>query len=97
MATITKRLAGHNQESVLLELDYDDVTMLATALRCINTTAHNASCSAFRVSDGANIDHTFAPGTVSFTLPTGIAARITLSILPSGKLDGIYVAFKGRA
>jgi hypothetical protein len=89
MAIITKTLGNFDNGNVVFELDYDNVNLRLTALRCINNTSQAAYGQARKTSNGRAYDMRFGPGTTVIAIPTQTATRLTITIDARGRVDGV--------
>lgn len=88
MAIVTKTLGGDT--NVIFEVDYDDVNLRLTALRCINNSPNQVWAQATQLSNRRTYQKTFdANSTTEINIPTGVANRLNITITPSGKIDGV--------
>lgn len=93
MATQTIVIASFDAELVRYEADWDDVTNLVTALRCVNNSGQASSGRVWLTTDtsrafppGSGTDpslaHITAPGvTETRAVPTGAAQRLQLTVV----------------
>lgn len=99
MATQTKPSAEFTDTdgtTCMFEYDYDDVSFLVIAVRCINNTTQSAYGWVARSTNyNVNYSSTFPPLTnTEFSVSQGAANRLQLTVTPSGKLDGIEVSYR---
>lgn len=97
MAIVTRVMAGDGDPVrgyVRFEVDYDDVNLRLTALRCINNSTEACWGKVLKNSNGRTYERTFAANTTTtLTIPTGAAGRLTITITPNGKIDGVDYFF----
>lgn len=90
MAIATKTLGGFDDGLCRFELDYDDVNLRLTVVRCINNTAQPASAQATATANGRTATRIFAANsTVELAIPTGPTTRLDVTIDGRGRLDGV--------
>lgn len=97
MATQTKKLASFQDESIVFEIEYDDVTLRISALRCINNSGQAGYGELIRQSDGLVYGQRFGAGTTFIQIPTNSqASRMTFFFSPThpGSIDGIEARFE---
>ena len=92
MAIITKRLGGDGDPVrgyVVFEVDYDNVALRLTALRCINNSTEAAWGRVTKLSNGRTASRVFpANQTTVITIPTGASQRLAITIDARGRIDG---------
>ena len=99
MATQTRALGSVSDSQVpphyaALEIEYDDATLLLTAVRVINETNRTARVTAGKADGTRTQTRDVAAGqTVTQAIPTNQANRLELTVTPSGKLDGVQYSF----
>jgi hypothetical protein len=104
MAIQTKTLGVLNEDegSATLQIDYDDALLRLTTVRIINThptrTARVSATVVANPNRTASMDGLppVAPATSktsSQNLPTGQTQRFNITVLPSGRLDGVDYQF----
>lgn len=75
---------------LVITYDYDDVSLQIDAINIDNKSGRAWQVSATSTSTGKNYTFDITEGLVnSFNVPPGAANRLSLSITPSGKLDGM--------
>ena len=89
MAIVTQQVAAFTEtpSSVcILQYDYDDVSLLVTAVRCINPTSQPLYAWVARLSNyNVNYESTFPAGqTTEFPVGNGANNRLQLSIEERG-------------
>lgn len=94
MAIITRSLGSLVDDvtglTAVLEVQYDNVALLLTAIRCINPTPVAVQLTATQTSNDREYTQTFPAGqTTTLTIPTGQAARLSITITANGRLDGV--------
>lgn len=90
MAIVTYSLGKCTSSSgflVAIEIDYDNVTGIASRIRVINLTSHNVPITAQRQSDLVTRINLFPPGTTTFSFPTSP---------PSARFSGVTLGTRGR-
>lgn len=97
MATVTRQIGGDGDPArgyVFWEIDFDDAKLLLTAVRCRNESSEATYGSVTQISNGRTYGMRFPPNsTTNIAIPTGQAQKIDISIMPSGKLDGVHYSF----
>jgi hypothetical protein len=92
MATLTRILAG--DRDVIFEIDFDDANLWLTSLRCINNSPNPVWGQATQLSNGRAYERTFpANSTTEQAIPTAPNGRMSITITPAGKLDGVEYRF----
>jgi 3-oxoacyl-(acyl-carrier-protein) synthase len=89
MATVTVRLAAFEDETCVVEMDYSNTNMLATALRVVNNSPAPCYAEIVRTSDGRKHGARFAPGTTSIAIPTTVAQRVPIELDARGRVISI--------
>ena len=88
MAIVTKTIGGFG-DGITFQVDYDDVNLRLTALRCINISNRNAWVKLTKISNGRSAEGIFlANQTQVVTIPTVSATRIAITIDTRGRIDG---------
>lgn len=77
MAEQTKVLGSFENGLVEFSIDYDDVTLIITAVRCINASTQSAWVKATHLETGRTYERVCAPGTIVVAVPTNPAKRMT--------------------
>lgn len=88
MATQTRVLA-ETGDGARLEIDYDDVTLYLTAVRCVNPTGRTVNVTLVQLSNGRTRSRAFGAGTTALSIGTGAAQRIAMQLGTADKLDGV--------
>lgn len=93
MATVTKTLGVFDGGNVIFELDYDDVALRLTAIRCINGSNQPAFGQATATANGRTYSRTFAANaTTEQAIPTGAQTRLDITIDARGRVYGVDYA-----
>lgn len=96
--TVTHRVGGFNNETVVFEYDYDDSTLFVTAVRCLNQTDQPAYASATDLTRNRTYEREWpAQATTEQAIPTGAAQRLVLTVSPSGRFDNLSVSMRWPA
>lgn len=95
IVTLEKGRLVEDAGSAILEIDYDDATMLLRVVRVINEHPTQAARVAVQRTDGSRRVTRDAPPnqTTSQTIPTTQANRLQLTVLPNGRIDGVSYEF----
>lgn len=95
MATVTKQIASFQDESIRFEIEYDDVTLRISALRCINNSGQAGYGELIRQSDGLVYGQRFGAGTTFISIPTNSqATRMQFTIDP--ERPNHFLGFEAR-
>lgn len=90
MATVTRNLAYFGESVVIFEIDYNDVSLLLLAVRCINNSAEPAYGKAYHLATGRMYDSYFPANQTTFLpIPTGPQTRMQVSVDARGRVDGV--------
>jgi hypothetical protein len=88
MAIVTKPMGGFT--GITFQVDYDDVNLRLTAIRCINTTAHACRGQVTATANGRTYNRTFAANqTTELAIPTNAPARLSITVDARGRIDGV--------
>jgi hypothetical protein len=97
MAIITKVMGGDGDPErgyVKFEVDYDNVALRLTTLRCINDSTEDCWGKVVKLSNGRTYEHVFpALTTQEFAIPTNTAQRLTITVDERGRIDGVDYFF----
>ena len=100
MTIQTLTLASHDEGRVRYELDYDDLTMTAVALRCLSRASKDARAWLVREADGETLTLRSAGRLDSArALPQDEAGRLPVVIDRQGRLRGgcaVVYAYPGE-
>jgi YD repeat-containing protein len=76
-----------------LDYDYDDASLQVTGVRIANGTNLSTFVRVIGTANNRTYQKTTAPHTTeTVTIGSNQAARLQLTVTPSGKLDGVQVA-----
>ena len=93
MATVTKTMATlvDNNQTAIVEVDYDDVALRLTALRVVNNTARDVLAMATKQANGRVYSTTFPANQTTFIpIPnTPPADRVGITIDAQGRIVGV--------
>lgn len=92
MAIITKSVGGDGDPVrgyMHFEIDYDDVLLRLTALRCVNESTEATFGRVINLETGREYSQIFpASQTTEISIPGNAAQRLNITITPNGKIDG---------
>lgn len=87
-------LSDQSGGQATLSFDYDDVTLLMSAIRLDNKSSRSVFVSATSTTNGKVYSATVAPGQLgSISISSTQANRLQLTVIPPGKLDGVEYQF----
>jgi hypothetical protein len=87
-------LVDNNNNRATLSFDYDDVTLLMSAVKVDNQTNKSVFISASRIDGSKTYSATVAAGqTTSMPIGATTAQKLQLVVIPPGKLDGVDYQF----
>jgi hypothetical protein len=94
MAIVTRLIAVvpdvAGEPPATVELDYDDVDLMARAVRVTNPTARALVVTVARADKSRTYNQSFPAGsTTTLTIPITVAARLQGTIDPRGRFDGV--------
>ena len=87
---VTRILASYDSKRVRFEMDYDDVTLRVSALRCVNGSTQDAYGELVRDADQVRRGRVFAAGTtVDLAIPQSPPAARFVVTMRDGHLSGL--------